>query len=397
MDKLYYLDNNATTKMDDDVIKAMEPWFKDNYANASGIYGVGQNARTAVEAARKSVADFLGADEREIIFTSGGTESDNLAIKGIVNANGKRGKHIITSTIEHHAVLNTCKYLEKHGFEVTYVPVNDKGIVNPEDVKNAIREDTILITIMYINNEIGTIQPIKEIGEIAKAKKIYFHTDAVQAVGKVPIDVNELNVDLLSVSAHKFHGPKGIGVLYMRKGVRLLPLMHGVHHEFCKRAGSEIVPSIVGMAKACEVAMEGFKTTEKSDKIAALRDSLEKRLLETIPEVIVNGDPNNRVNNTTNVSIKFIEGEGMLMHMDFEGICASSGSACTSGSLDPSHVLLGIGLPHESAHGSIRFSFSKYSTQDDVDKVLEVLPGAVEKLRSMSPLWKEHEKEIKKS
>jgi cysteine desulfurase len=390
MDRIYYLDNNATTRVDDDVLKAMLPYFSEKYANASGVYNFGQEARKEVEDARAKVADFIGADHpKEIIFTSGGTESDNMAIKGVAYANVDKGKHIITSAIEHHAVLNTCGFLEKQGFEVTYLPVDKYGLINIEDLKKAIRKDTILITIMFANNEIGTIQPVKEIGEVARANKIYFHTDAVQAAGKIPINVKDMNIDMLSISGHKFYGPKGVGVFYIRKGVKIQPMMLGGHHEFNKRAGTENVPAIVGIAKACDVAAEGFKHPEKGMKIKELRDSLEKGILEKIPEVIVNGHPEKRMDNTLNVSIKYIEGEGMLIHMDFEGICASSGSACTSGSLDPSHVLLAIGLDHGTAHGSIRFSFSKYSTQEDVDKVLQVLPPVVEKLRNMSPFWKE--------
>ncbi|PKL92155.1 MAG: cysteine desulfurase NifS [Candidatus Goldiibacteriota bacterium HGW-Goldbacteria-1] len=391
--KIHYLDNNATTRMDDEVLKAMMPYMTDNYANASGVYSFGQDARKAVEESRAIVAEFFNAaDSREIIFTSGGTESDNIAVRGAALANSAKGRHIITSAIEHHAVLNVCKALEKEGYEVTYLPVDKYGVVNPEDVKKAIRQDTILISIMAVNNEIGTVEPIAEIGAIAREHKIIFHTDAVQAAGKYPLDVKLMNADLVSISAHKFYGPKGIGALYIRKGVKVSPIMQGGHHENRKRPGTENIAGIVGLAKACSLAMESFKHPEAHEKIKQLRDKLHAGIFEKIPEVILNGHPENRAENTLNVSVKFIEGEGMLIQMDFEGICASSGSACTSGSLDPSHVLLAMGLDHGTAHGSIRFSLSKYTTQEDIDAVLKTLPPAVEKLRSMSPFWKNRDK-----
>lgn len=387
--KIHYLDNNATTRMDDEVLKAMMPYMTDNYANASGVYSFGQDARKAVEDARAVTAKFFNADNpREIIFTSGGTESDNIAIRGAVLANSAKGKHIITSAIEHHAVLNVCKALEKEGYETTYIPVDKYGVVNPDDVKKAIRPDTVLISIMAANNETGSIQPVSEIGAIAREQKVIFHTDAVQAAGKYPIDVKMMNADLVSISAHKFYGPKGVGALYIRKGVKVSAIMQGGHHENRKRPGTENVPGIVGLAKACELAMESFKNSKAHEKVKMLRDKLQAGIFEKIPEVILNGHPENRTENTLNVSVKFIEGEGMLIQMDFEGICASSGSACTSGSLDPSHVLLAMGLDHGTAHGSIRFSLSKYTTQEDIDAVLKVLPPAVEKLRNMSPFWK---------
>jgi|ERR1035437_8728503 cysteine desulfurase len=392
MDKVYYLDNNATTKTDPEVVKAMLPYFSDNYFNPSGVYSAAQDARKDVENARATAAKFLNADPKEIIFTSGGTESDNMAVKGAAYANTDKGRHIITTKIEHHAIINTCKYLEKHGWEVTYLPVDKYGIVDMEELKKAIRKDTVLISVMFANNEIGTIQPIEEIGKIARENNVYFHTDAVQAAGKVKLDVKKLNVDMMSLSAHKFHGPKGVGIFYLKKGVRIHSLSQGGHHENNRRAGTENVPGIIGMAKACEIASAHLDDAPDMARIKALRDRLEKGIIEKIPEVIVNGHPDKRMDNTSNVSIRYIEGEGMLIHMDFEGICASSGSACTSGSLDPSHVLLAIGLDHGTAHGSIRFSLSKYTTDEDVNKVLEVLPPAVVKLRSMSPFWKEKNK-----
>ncbi|MFP4466210.1 MAG: cysteine desulfurase NifS [Candidatus Goldiibacteriota bacterium] len=392
MEKIYYLDNNATTRTEDRVFEAMKPYMTEMYANASGIYSFGQDARKAVEDARETVKDFLGARHaKEIIFTSGGTESDNLALKGAAYAGKSRGRHIITSAIEHHAVLNTVKFLEKQGFEASYVPVDERGIIRIEELKRAIRPDTVLISVMYVNNETGVIQPVEDIARIASEKGILFHTDAVQAGGKIELDMKNSSIDMLSLSAHKFHGPKGTGILYVKKGTALVKQLHGGHHEFNKRAGTENIPGIAGAAKACEIAAEEMKSGKSKKEIKRLRDRLEKGISEKIPEIKINGDTENRVDNTLNVSIKYIEGEGMLMHMDMEGICVSSGSACTSGSLDPSHVLLGMGMSHEDSHGSIRFSLSKYNTDEDVEKVLEVLPAAAERLRNMSPLWKEKE------
>ncbi len=391
MGKIYYLDNNATTQVDPEVFAAMEPYLKDRYANPSGVYTFAQEIRLDIENARKQVADFLGADPAEIVFTGGGTESDNTAIMGTATALKEKGRHIITSKIEHHAVLNMCGYLEKQGYELTYLPVDKYGIIAIEDLKKAIRKDTILITVMYVNNEIGTIEPIEEIGKVARENKIYFHTDAVQAAGKLQIDVKKLNADMLSISGHKIYGPKGVGALYIRRGVRINPLLIGGHHENNRRAGTENVPGIIGLGKACELAVNDLKKGHNLE-IKQLRDRLEKEILDKIPEVILNGHPEKRVDNTLNVSVKYIEGEGMLIHMDFEGICASSGSACTSGSLDPSHVLLALGLPHEIAHGSIRFSLGKFSKEEDINKVLEVLPPVVEKLRNLSPFWREKDK-----
>lgn len=392
MTKLHYLDNNATTQLDPEVLKAMLPYYTDKFANASGVYSFAQEVKKEMESARDTVAKFINAEPGEIVFNGGGSESDNTAIKGAAFANKDKGNHIITSKIEHHAVLNSCKYLEKHGFEVTHLPVDKFGLVDPAELKKAIKKETILVSIMYANNEVGTIEPIKELAAICREAKIIFHTDAVQAAGKIKIDVKDLGVELLSLSAHKFYGPKGVGILYIKKGTRLHSLIQGGHHEKNRRAGTENVAGIIGMAKAAELAMKDFEDGAAKKRIKGLRDMLEKGIIEKIPEVQVNGHPEKRMDNTLNVCIKHIEGESMLIHMDFEGICASSGSACTSGSLEPSHVLLAMGIPHETAHGSIRFSFSKFSTEEDVKKVLEVLPPVAVKLREMSPLWKERGK-----
>jgi len=389
MDKIAYLDNNATTQVAPEVLSAMEPYYKEKFANPSGVYSAAQEVKKDMEKAREKVAELLNADPKEIVFTGSGTEADNLAIKGVAYANRDKGNHIITCVTEHHAVLYACKYLEKNGFTVTYLPVDKYGLVSPGALKKEIKKETILISIMYANNEIGTIQPIKELAAIAREKKIYFHTDAVQAAGKIPLDVKDLGVDLLAIAAHKFYGPKGVGALYVKKGVRMHSLIQGGHHERNRRAGTENTPGIIGLAKACEIAGQEMEKGTMEARIRGLRDMLEKGIAEKIPEVIVNGHPEKRAYNTLNVCVKYIEGESMLIHMDLAGICASSGSACSSGSLDPSHVLLAIGLPHEIAHGSIRFSFGKYNTEEDVKKVLEILPPVVEKLRSMSPLWNE--------
>lgn len=395
MQQYVYLDNAATTQVDPEVFKAMEIYYKEKFANPSGIYSFAQFIKKDIEEARETMAKFINANASEIVFTGGGSESDNTAIKGVAFANQERGRHIITSKIEHHAVLNTCKYLEQLGFSVTYLPVDKYGLVDPSDLKKAIKKDTILASIMYANNEIGTIEPIKELARIAKENNVYFHTDAVQAAGKIKLDVKELGVDLLSISAHKFYGPKGVGLLYIKKGTKIHPLIHGGHHEKNRRAGTENVAGIIGMAKAAEIAMDFLKNPENGLKIKKLRDMLEDGIIKNIPEVIVNGHPEKRMDNILNICIKYIEGESILIHLDFEGICASSGSACTSGSLEPSHVLLALGLPHEIAHGSIRFSFGKFNTEEDVKKVIDVLPKIVEKLRNMSPFWKEKIKERK--
>jgi cysteine desulfurase len=396
MGRIYYLDSNATTPIDPQVREAMAPYLAERYANPSAIYRFAQEVRREVEAARAGVAELINADPEEIYFTSGGTEADNTAVKGVAFALRDKGRHIITSPIEHHAVLHACQYLEGFGFEITQIPVDRYGIVDLEALKRAIRKDTVLITIMHANNEIGTIEPIEEIVQIAHAQRIYVHTDAVQTVGKLPIDVKGLDVDLLSLSAHKIYGPKGIGALYVRKGVRVDPLLHGGHHERNQRAGTENVPGIIGLGKAAEVAQA--ELFQNAQKIRVLRDRLEQGILKLIPEVYVNGHPQERLFNTLNCCIKGVEGESILLNLDFEGICASSGSACTSGSTDPSHVLLAIDVPHEVAHGSVRLSLNKFNTAEDVDKVLEVLPGIAERLRGMSPLWgKEGAKKTQKN
>ncbi len=385
--KTIYLDNNATTKTDEEVLQAMLPYFSEQYGNPSSIYQIGRETRKAVDAARETVARLLNCEPGEIYFTSCGSESDNMAIKGIAHAYQKRGKHIITSKIEHPAVLETCKTLEKEGFEVSYIGVDENGILNLEELKNAIRKDTILITVMFANNEIGTIQPIREIGEIAAANRILFHTDAVQAAGSVKIDVRDLKIDSLSISAHKFHGPKGVGALYMRKAVLFNKLIDGGHQEKNRRAGTENVAGIVGLSKALELAYAHME--ENNQKIKALRDYYVAQIQERIPYIRVNGDMERRLPGNSNISFRFIEGEGLLLNLDLKGICASSGSACTSGSLDPSHVLLAIGLPHEIAHGSLRISIGKDNTKEEIDYVIDSLVEIVQRLRDMSPLWED--------
>jgi len=383
-DRLIYMDNAATTATRPEVLEAMMPYFTQHYGNASSIHTFGRNARRAMENARKQVAAALGCEPREVYFTAGGSESDNWAIRCAVLAKANKGKHIITSAIEHHAVLHTCEYMEKQGYEVTYLPVDEFGRVSVEDVKNAIRPDTVLITIMAANNEIGTLQPIPEIGRIAKENGILFHTDAVQAVGAVPIDVNDWNVDMLSLSGHKLHAPKGIGALYIRKGVRISNLIYGGAQERGLRAGTENLPGIVGLGKAVELAVA--ELPEYAERVSKLRDKLIDGILETIPDVCLNGHRTERLPGNVNVSVRYVEGEALLMRLDLAGVAASSGSACTSGSLDPSHVLLAIGLPHEIAHGSLRLSLSNETTEEDVDYVLEKLPEIVKNLRAMSPL-----------
>ena len=381
----YYFDNAATTKISKEVIDSMQPYLNEIYGNASSIYSIGRETKKAIEVAREKVAKAINADSNEIYFTGSGTEADNWAIKGIAFANQHKGKHIITTNIEHHAVLHTCEYLEKFGFETTYVPVKENGIVDVNDIKDAIREDTILISVMFANNEIGTIQPIKEIGELAKEKNIYFHTDAVQTIGNIPVDVKELNVDLLSLSAHKFHGPKGVGVLYIRDGVNIDNLLHGGGQEKRRRASTENIAGIVGLGTAIEITTKNID--EKVKYLIKLREKTINGLIENIPDIIVNGDREERLPGNVNVCFKYIEGESILLHLDQYGICASSGSACTSGSLEPSHVLLAIGLPHEIAHGSLRLSFSEENTEEEVDYLLEKLPPIIKNLRNMSPLY----------
>ena len=383
--RFIYADNAATTAVSEKVLQAMLPYFRTAFGNASSIYKLGRDAQRDVEAARAKVAKAIGAEPREIFFTSCGSESDNWAIKGIAENLAKRGKkHIVTSVFEHHAVLHTCQYLEKKGFEVTYVPVSDKGLIDPEDVRNAIRDDTALVTIMYANNEIGTIQPIEEIAAICKEKKVIFHTDAVQALGHVDIDAKKQGIDMLSLSGHKIHAQKGIGALYVRKGIVLPNLIHGGAQERNKRAGTENVPAIVGLGVAIETATKNI--AERNAVIVPRRNRLIDGILK-LPYTRLNGDRDKRLPGNLNISIEGIEGESLLLMLDQYGICASSGSACTSGSLDPSHVLLAIGLKHEVAHGSLRLSIEENVTDEDVDYILEVIPKIVERLRSMSPVW----------
>ena len=386
-----YMDHSATTFVKPEVVNAMIPYFTEHFGNPSSIYSIARESKKAIDIARVQTAKALGADPDEIYFTSGGSESDNWAIKGVAFANRKRGNHIITSQIEHHAVLHTCQYLEKEGFEVTYLPVDQYGLVDPAVLEKAITEKTILITIMYANNEIGTIEPITELGAIARKHKVYFHTDAVQAIGSVPIDVKAQNIDLLSLSAHKFYGPKGTGALYIKKGVRIDNLIHGGGQERRRRAGTENIAGIVGMGKAIEMATADIPG--HAAKIRAMRDRLIKGVLATISHTRLNGHPEKRLAGNFNVSFEFIEGESMLLWLDDEGICASTGSACTSGSLEPSHVLLATGLPVEISHGSLRLSLGDANTEKDVDFVLEVLPNVVKKLRDMSPLFVKSGKE----
>lgn len=385
-----YLDNAATTAVSQPVLDKMLPYFTKVYGNASSIYETGREARKALEEARRTVAQAINCKPNEVYFTAGGSESDNWAIKGAAYANRAKGNHIITSAIEHHAVLHTCGFLEKQGFEVTYLPVDEYGRVSPADVEKAIRPETVLITIMAANNEIGTLQPIEEIGKIAKAHKVLFHTDAVQAIGAEEVDVEKWQVDMLSMSGHKFHGPKGVGVLYIRNGVRVENFVHGGAQERGRRAGTENLPGIVGIGEAIRLATADIPA--KAEKIGRLRDKLIKGILSSIPDVRLNGHPTERLPGNVNVSIRYIEGEAMLLRLDLNGIAASSGSACTSGSLDPSHVLLAIGLPHEIAHGSLRFSLSDETKEEEIDEVLRVLPGIVEVLRDMSPLY--HERKL---
>jgi len=378
------MDHAATTPTDIEVVKEMEPYFTKKYGNPNSIHSFGQEAREAVEEARKKVAHLIGANPSEIVFTSGGTESDNYAIKGIAWANQKKGNHIITSQIEHHAVLHSCHFLEKHGFKVTYLPVDKYGLIDPDDVKKAITDKTILVTIMHANNEIGTIEPIKDIAKIVKEAGIYFHTDSVQTVGHIPIDVNELEVDMLSISGHKLYGPNGVGVLYLRKGTRIVSLIDGGGQEKNRRAGTENVAGIVGIGKAAELAEKRLAQGEE-DRIVRLRDKLIKEIMNKIENVRLNGHHINRLPGNVNFCFEFIEGESMLLNLDMEGVAASSGSACTSGSLEPSHVLLAIGLPPEIAHGSLRLTLGKDNTEEEVDYVIDILPKIIEKLRALSP------------
>jgi len=383
-ERIIYMDHSATTSTKTEVVEAMLPYFSKHFGNPSSIYSIARESKQAIDLARAQVAKALGALPDEIYFTSGGSESDNWAIKGVAYANRKRGTHIITSKIEHHAVLHTCQFLEKEGFSVTYLPVDKYGMVSPADLENAITEKTILISIMYANNEIGTIEPIRELAGIAKKHKVYFHTDAVQAIGNVPLDVKAENIDLLSLSAHKFYGPKGVGALYIRNGVRIENLIHGGGQERRKRAGTENIAGIVGCGKAIELATADIPG--HNARIQKMRDRLMRGILEKIPHSVLNGHPAQRLPGNVNISFSFIEGESMLLWLDDEGICASTGSACTSGSLEPSHVLLATGLPVEISHGSLRLTLGDANMDQDIDVVLEVLPKVVSRLREMSPL-----------
>jgi len=381
-----YLDYAATTPTHPDVVKAMLPYFTEKFGNPSAIYACAQETKAAIEDARSKVARLLGARDEEIVFTSGGTEANNFAIKGTAYANKRKGNHIITNVIEHHAVLETCHFLEKMGYQLTILPVDSYGMVSPDDVRNAITPKTILITIMMANNEIGTIQPIAEISKIAREAGVYLHTDAVQTACHLPINVDELGIDMLSMSAHKFYGPKGVGALYIRKGTRLVSFMHGGGQERNRRASTENVPGIVGMGKAVELAMDEMDTEAK--RITRLRDKLIKGLFDRIDPLRLNGHPQKRLPNNVNISIAFVEGEAICLNLDVEGICASTGSACSSGSLEPSHVMLALKLPPEEMRSSIRFSLGKWTTDEEIEYVLDVLPRIVNKLRAMSPLLK---------
>ena len=387
MEKVIYLDNAATTKTAPEVVEAMTPYFTEYYGNASSIYSLGTQAKKAVSQARETIAESLRAEPNEIYFTAGGSEADNWAVKATAEAYASKGRHIITSAIEHHAVLHTCKYLEQKGFEVTYIGVDENGILKIEELKAAVRPDTILITVMFANNEIGTLQPVKEIGEIAKEKGILFHTDAVQAYGQIPIDVDEYHIDMLSASGHKLNGPKGTGFLYIRKGIKTRSFIHGGQQERGRRAGTENVPGIVGLAAAVKRAFAIME--EKTKKEIALRDRLIERIKKEIPYCRLNGDEKKRLPNNVNFSFQFIEGESLLIMLDMKGICASSGSACTSGSLDPSHVLLAIGLAHETAHGSLRLTVSEENTMEEMDRTVDCIKEIIERLRAMSPLYED--------
>ncbi len=383
--KQIYLDHNATTPVRKEVLEAMMPYFSEDYGNASSVYSMGQKARQAVDGAREVIGNALGTEAADIIFTSGGTESDNFAIKGIAMANLNRGRHVITSNAEHLAVLESCRFIEKElGFDVTYLPVDKYGLIDINKLKEAVRKDTILISIMLANNETGTIQPVKEIAKIARENKIYFHTDAVQALGKLPIDVEDMGIDMCSFSGHKVYGPKGIGAMYLRKGVKIAPFQHGGHHEKSKRAGTENVPGIVGFAKAVEIAHRDIKKNDAYLK--RLTKKMWDGLNKALKEIYLNGHPENRLSSTLNISFRYIEGESMVLNFDMKGISASTGSACTSGSLEPSHVLTAMAVPPEMAQGSVRFSFGYENTEADVDYCLAEIPPIVERLRKMSPL-----------
>ena len=386
MNRIYF-DHSATTPVDKEVALLMLEYMTDKFGNASSVHAFGREARKAVDESREKVAALIGAATNEIYFTSGGTESDNLALKGVAYANRKKGNHIITSVIEHHAILHTCEQLEKEGFTVTYLPVDETGMISLNDLAAAITDQTILISIMFANNEVGTIQPVKEIGRLAREKGVYFHTDAVQAVGNTPIDVKDMNIDLLTMSGHKFHGPKGVGALYVRRGVRIQSIQHGGGHERNMRAGTENVSGIVGLGKAAEIAKNEME--KKTTYLSRLRDKLIEGVMERISHTKLNGHRTDRMPGNANFSFLFVEGESLLLNLDMKGIAASSGSACTSGSLDPSHVLLAMGLSHEVAHGSLRLTLGKGNTEAGIDYCLDVLPQIVERLRQMSPLWQD--------
>ncbi|MFV3011385.1 cysteine desulfurase NifS [Clostridium botulinum] len=392
MNKQVYMDYSATTYTKPEVLEEMLPFFTENFGNPSSLYSFSDKTKKAVNLARERVSKALNAEKNEIFFTSGGSEADNWALKGIAYANKKKGNHIITTKIEHHAILHTAQFLEKEGFKVTYLPVDEEGFVSVEDIKNAITDETILVSVMFANNEVGTIEPIKEIGELCKEKNIYFHTDAVQAIGHVDIDVKDMNIDLLSMSAHKFYGPKGVGALYIKNGVKIQNLIHGGGQERGKRASTENTAGIVGLGKAIELAMENMP--EENKKLSNLRGRLIRGIEERIPEVKLNGpkDMSRRLPNNVNFSFIGIEGETLLLDLDMNGIFGSTGSACASASLDPSHVLLSIGLPHETAHGSLRLSLGAKNTEEDIDYVLEVLPKIIKQRREMSPLWEDYMK-----
>ncbi len=384
--KRIYVDYAATTPTDPEVVNAMQPYFSDQFGNPSSVHSFGQESKAAIDDARETIATLLGAQSEEIIFTSGGTESNNLALKGVAYGNQRTGNHIITSVVEHHAILEPCKFLEEQGFAVTYIPVDQYGLVDPEDVRKAITEKTILISVMHANNDVGTIEPIAEIGSIAREREIYFHTDAVQTFGHLPIDVDAFNIDLLSMSAHKLYGPKGVGALYVKKGTRMVAFMHGGEQERRRRASTENVPSIVGFGKAAELARDRMPT--EAEHLTLLRDTLIKGIFNKIDHVRLNGHPTQRLPNNINVSIEFVDGQSMLLNLDMQAIAASAGSACSSSSLEPSHVLLALGLSRNLAHGALRFTLGRYTQEQEIDHVLDVLPKIVRKLRFLSPLYK---------
>jgi cysteine desulfurase len=384
--KRIYLDYAATTPMHPEVEKAMHPYFSEKFGNASSIYSFGQEAKEAMDNARNRIATFLGANNEEIVFTSGGTESDNFALKGIAFANQNKGNHVIVSSIEHHAIIETCKFIKKIGFEVSYIKAGGNGLIDPSEVKKSITSKTILVSIMHGNNEVGTIQPISEISKITREAGAFFHTDAVQTTGHIPVDVKELGVDLLSISAHKLYGPKGVGALYIKKGTKIIPFIHGGSQEKGRRAGTENIPGIIGLGKAIEIAQS--EMAEESKRLIYLRNKLIEGVMTKIEYVHLNGDKVKRLPNNVNISIDFIEGESICLNLDLEGICTSTGSACSSSSLEPSHVLLAMGIPAAQSHSSLRFTMGKWTTEEEIDRVLEILPRVVSKLRSISPLFK---------